>query len=96
MLKNITLSVSEKKSLEQLKTKYPSNTVEVKKAKEERVVALKEEQEASATTYAHVPQQGRAKLTDQIVKYVFVGYDLSSKGNKLCKPSNNEVVVSCD
>lgn len=30
--------------------------------------------------YAHVPHQGRAKLDDQSVKYVFVGYDASSKG----------------
>ena len=29
--------------------------------------------------YAHVPHQGRAKLDDRSVKYVFVCYDTSSK-----------------
>ena len=28
--------------------------------------------------YAHVPHQGRAKLDDRSVKYVFVGYNASS------------------
>ncbi|KAH0636480.1 hypothetical protein KY289_036395 [Solanum tuberosum] len=47
-------------------------------------------------TYAHVPHQGRAKLDDRSVKYVFIGYDASSKGYKLYNPSNNKVVVSRD
>ena len=46
--------------------------------------------------YAHVPHQGRAKLDDRSVKYVFVGYDASSKGYKLYNSSNNKVVVSRD
>ena len=46
--------------------------------------------------YAHVPHQGRAKLDDRSVKYVFVGYDANSKGYKFYNPSNNKVVVSRD
>lgn len=46
--------------------------------------------------YAHVPHQGRAKLDDQSVKYVFVGYDASSTRYHLYNPNNNKVVVSCD
>ena len=46
--------------------------------------------------YAHVPHQGRAKLDDRSVKYVFVGYDASPKGYKLYNTSNNKVVVSLD
>ena len=47
--------------------------------------------------YVHVPYQRRAKLDDdRSVKYVFVGYDTSSKGYKLYNPSNNKVVVSRD
>ena len=47
-------------------------------------------------SYAHVPHQGRAKLDDHSVKYVFVAYDASSNGYKLYHPSNNKVVVSRD
>ncbi|XP_070039297.1 uncharacterized mitochondrial protein AtMg00810-like [Nicotiana tomentosiformis] len=46
--------------------------------------------------YAHVPQQGRAKLDDRSFKHVFAGYDTSSKGYKLYNPSNDKVVVSRD
>ena len=46
--------------------------------------------------YAHVPHQGRVKLDDRSVKYVFIGYDASSKGYKLYNPSNNKLVVSRD
>ena len=46
--------------------------------------------------YAHVTHQGRFKLEDLSVKYVFVGYDASSKGYKFYNPSNNKVVVSRD
>ncbi|XP_070053662.1 ABC transporter B family member 27-like isoform X2 [Nicotiana tomentosiformis] len=46
--------------------------------------------------YAHVPHQGRAKLDDQSVKHVFVGYDTSSKGYKLYNPSSGKMVVSRD
>ena len=46
--------------------------------------------------YAHVPHQGRVKLDDRSVKYVFIGYDASSKGYKFYNPSNNKVVVSRD
>ena len=35
--------------------------------------------------YARIPHQGRTKLDDRSVKYVFVGYDASSKGYKLYK-----------
>ncbi|KAH0693016.1 hypothetical protein KY285_020113 [Solanum tuberosum] len=46
--------------------------------------------------YSHVQHQGRAKLKYGSVKYVFVGYGVSSKGYKLYYPSNNKVVVSRD
>ena len=47
-------------------------------------------------TNAHVPRQWRDKHDNRSVKYVFVGYDASSKGYKFYNPSNNKVVVSRD
>ena len=50
--------------------------------------------------YAHVPDQGRSKVDDRSVNYVFVSYDANSKGyklyNKLYNPSNGKVMVSRD
>ena len=46
--------------------------------------------------YAHVPDQERSKLGDKRKKYVFIGYDLSSKGYKLYNPSTGKVIVSQD
>ncbi|KAH0633377.1 hypothetical protein KY284_036163 [Solanum tuberosum] len=46
--------------------------------------------------YAYISHRGRAKLDDRSVKYVFVGYDASSKSYKLYSPSNNKEVVSRD
>ncbi|KAF3617813.1 hypothetical protein FXO38_33759 [Capsicum annuum] len=50
----------------------------------------------SYQVYAHVPHQGRAKLDDRSIKYVFIGYDTNLKGFKLYNPSSNKVVVSRD
>ena len=44
----------------------------------------------------HVPDQERSKLDDMSEKYVFIGYDLSSKGYKLYNPSTKKVIVSRD
>ena len=42
----------------------------------------------------HVPDQERSKLDDKSEKYVFIGYDPSSKGYKLYNPSTKKVIVS--
>uniref|UniRef100_A0A2N9ICE2 Integrase catalytic domain-containing protein n=1 Tax=Fagus sylvatica TaxID=28930 RepID=A0A2N9ICE2_FAGSY len=46
--------------------------------------------------YMHVPDQERSKLDDKSEKYVFIGYDPSSKGYKLYNPSTKKVIVSRD
>ena len=46
--------------------------------------------------YAQVPEQKRSKLDDRSEKYVFIGYDSSSKGYKLYNPSNGKVISSRD
>uniref|UniRef100_A0A2N9G770 Integrase catalytic domain-containing protein n=1 Tax=Fagus sylvatica TaxID=28930 RepID=A0A2N9G770_FAGSY len=46
--------------------------------------------------YVHVPDQERSKLDDKSEKYVFIGYDPSSKGYKLYNPSTKKVIVSRD
>ncbi|XP_012853620.1 PREDICTED: uncharacterized protein LOC105973146 [Erythranthe guttata] len=46
--------------------------------------------------YGHVPAQERSKLDDRSAKYVFIGYDLNSKGYKLYNPANGKIVVSRD
>ena len=47
-------------------------------------------------TYAHVLDQKQIKLDDKSEKYVFIGYDSSSKGYKLYNPSNEKVISSRD
>ena len=44
--------------------------------------------------YAHVPDQERSKLDDKSKKYVFIGYDPSSKGYKLYNSSTRKVIIS--
>ncbi|KAL4017192.1 hypothetical protein IC575_024868 [Cucumis melo] len=46
--------------------------------------------------YAHIPDQKRSKLDDKSEKYVFVGYDASSKGYKLFNPVTKKTIVSRD
>lgn len=46
--------------------------------------------------YTHVPDERRTKLDDNIEKYVFVGYDLSSKGYKIYNPNSRKIVISHD
>ncbi|KAA0056914.1 Retrovirus-related Pol polyprotein from transposon TNT 1-94 [Cucumis melo var. makuwa] len=46
--------------------------------------------------YAHIPDQKRSKLDDKSEKYVFVGYDASSKGYKLYNPVTKKTIVSRD
>jgi transposase InsO family protein len=46
--------------------------------------------------YVQVLDQERSKLHDKSEKYVFIGYDPSSKGYKLYNPSTKKVIVSRD
>ncbi|KAL0550376.1 hypothetical protein IC582_014885 [Cucumis melo] len=46
--------------------------------------------------YAHIPTQKCCKLDDRSEKYVFVGYDASSKGYKLYNPVTKKMIVSRD
>ncbi|RDX94893.1 hypothetical protein CR513_22657, partial [Mucuna pruriens] len=46
--------------------------------------------------YAHMSNQGRSKLDDRSVKYLFIGYDAHSKGYKLYNPNNEKMIVSRD
>ncbi|TYK04853.1 copia-type polyprotein [Cucumis melo var. makuwa] len=46
--------------------------------------------------YAHIPNQKRSKLDDKSEKYVFVGYDASSKYYKLYNPVTKKTIVSRD
>ena len=46
--------------------------------------------------YTHVPDERRTKLDDKSEKYVFVGYDSSSKGYKLYNPNSGKIVISRD
>ncbi|KAK4429806.1 Glutamate receptor 2.5 [Sesamum alatum] len=46
--------------------------------------------------YTHVPDQKRTKLDDKSARYVFIGYDQSSKGYKLYNPSSRKIVISRD
>ena len=50
----------------------------------------------SSIAYAHVLDQERSKLDDKSKKYVFIGYDPSSKSSKLCNLSTKKVIVSQD
>ncbi|KAK3038082.1 hypothetical protein RJ639_031636 [Escallonia herrerae] len=46
--------------------------------------------------YAHVSDEKRPKLDDKSERYIFIGYDQSSKGYKLYNPSNGKIVISRD
>ncbi|KAK3012400.1 hypothetical protein RJ639_010565 [Escallonia herrerae] len=46
--------------------------------------------------YAHVSNEKRSKLDDKSERYVFIGYDQSSKGYKLYNPSNGMIVINRD
>ena len=46
--------------------------------------------------YVHVSEQGTSKLNDHSQKFIFIGYDSSSKGYKLFNPSNKKIVISRD
>ena len=56
----------------------------LKKHGEKEIQVLNTLRIFGSIAYAHVPHQGRAKLDDRSVKYVFVGYDASSKATN-CK-----------
>ena len=47
-------------------------------------------------TYVHVPDQQRSKLDDKSEKYVFIGYDASSKGYKLYNPFTSKIIINRD
>ncbi|KAL4038876.1 hypothetical protein IC575_002512 [Cucumis melo] len=46
--------------------------------------------------YAHILDQKRSKLDDKSEKYVFVGYDASSKDYNLYNPVTKKTIVSRD
>ena len=46
--------------------------------------------------YSHIPDQKRSKLDDKSEKYVFVGYDASSKGYKLYNPVTKKTMIRRD
>ena len=46
--------------------------------------------------YVHVPDERREKLDDKSERFIFIGYDSSSKGYKLYNPNNKKMVVSRD
>ena len=47
-------------------------------------------------THVHVLDERIAKLDDKSERFIFIGYDLSSKVYKLYNPSNKKMVVSRD
>jgi transposase InsO family protein len=46
--------------------------------------------------YTHVPDQEQSKLDDKSKRYIFIGYDSSSKGYKLYNPNFGKIVISRD
>ena len=46
--------------------------------------------------YSHVLDQGRSKLDNKSENYVFIGYDPSSKVQKLKNPSVGKLIVNRD
>jgi len=46
--------------------------------------------------YTHISDQERSKLDDKIKRYIFIGYDSSSKGCKLYNPNSEKIVISRD
>ena len=46
--------------------------------------------------HVHVLGETRAKLDDKSERFIFIGYDSSSKGYKLYNPNNKKMVVSRD
>ncbi|GLT98425.1 hypothetical protein SLE2022_159300 [Rubroshorea leprosula] len=46
--------------------------------------------------FIHVPDEKRSKLDGKSEKFVFIGYDSSSKGYKFYNPSNGKIVISRD
>ena len=44
----------------------------------------------------HVPDETRTKLDDKSKKFIFIGYDSSSKGYKLYNPNTKKTVISRD
>ena len=49
-----------------------------------------------STTHVHVLDKRREKLDDKSERFMFMGYDPSSKGYKLYNPNNKKMVVSRD
>jgi len=49
-----------------------------------------------SVAHVHIPDEKRVKLDDKSEKFIFVGYDQSSKCYKLYNPYNNKIVISRD
>jgi hypothetical protein len=46
--------------------------------------------------YTHIPDEERSKLDDKSKRYIFIGYDSSSKCYKLDNPNFGKIVISRD
>ncbi|KAE8734503.1 hypothetical protein F3Y22_tig00000764pilonHSYRG00191 [Hibiscus syriacus] len=46
--------------------------------------------------HVHVPDERRTKLDDKSESFIFIGYDINSKGYKLYNPNNKKFVISRD
>ena len=46
--------------------------------------------------YTHILDQERSKLDHKSKRYIFIGYDSSSKGYKLYNPNSSKIVISRD
>ena len=44
----------------------------------------------------YVPDEQRSKLDDKSQKYIFIGYDVNSKGYKLNNPNIGKTIISQD
>ena len=44
----------------------------------------------------HVLGEQRSKLDDKIRKYIFIGYDVDSKGYKLYNPTTRKTIICRD
>lgn len=49
-----------------------------------------------SVTHVHIADEKISKLNEKREKFIFVGYDQSSKGYKLYNPNNNKIVINRD
>ena len=44
----------------------------------------------------HILDEQRSKLDEKIQKYIFIGYDVNSKGYKLYNPNTRKTIINLD